>query len=853
MHRQLLMAMTAGGLLFAGAAEEQPAPAAAGPAHTVILNEGSYWRYFLTARKPVYRKDQQLTVMPYSTGDSALPPAQWAAPDFDDQFWMSRRGPLFPTTHGWAWVKATDDKGYIGYDGTSENMALLCLRGKFQVADPKSAGDLTLNLTYRGGVVVYLNGVEVARGHLPDPDHQGLEAPAEEYPPEAYGTENGKPIGIGPDAQKNAARLEQRLRRLAGIPIPAATLRPGINTLAVEVHRAPYNEVILRNQAAHGVQQFDWLPMGLVALELKAAGPGATPNISRPKGLQAWAQSPASGISRDLYANPLEKGTPVRIYGARNGVFVAEIVVSDAAPLQDLKVACSALAGPSPLPAEAITVRYGVPDKDSFSGPYDVLDPVPPAQVPVDKSTGGAVQPVILSVRVPKDAKAGVYHGQVTVTAAGASPVTLPLELTVADWVMTDARDFQTQMGLYESPESVALQYKVPLWSDENWKLVDKVFDHMAELGADDVFIPVRAKTHLGNSQGMVRWIAREGGGYTHDFSLVEQYLDLAMKHIGKPANVVFILWDIDNGSLYGGQGNPAKNGVLFTVLDPKTGTTDVKEGPRFGTPEMQEFLKPVAEGIRKIVQERGLERAMMLGIMGDCSPTKEVYADLGAVFPGTAWAWAAHQFASRKDIAYETFVYHTYVPPEPVEGKRKYGWKAAARLSCNRREGLAAHVAPYTYRLMLESRLMCGYMGLSRLGVDFWPVLGPLRSLGAGTLGRRYPDVDWYQLNFGVAAGSVVAAGKDGPLGTLRFEALRAGAEESEARICIEKALTDPALQVKLGADLAKRCQNLLDDRQRQMCLFLRSYHYFTGMEWERNTGELYRLAGEVAAALAR
>mgnify|MGYP001595772003 CR=1 FL=1 len=68
-----------------------------------------------------------------------------------------------------------------------------------------------------------------------------------------------------------------------------------------------------------------------------------------------------------------------------------------------------------------------------------------------------------------------------------------------------------------------------------------------------------------------------------------------------------------------------------------------------------------------------------------------------------------------------------------------------------------------------------------------------------------------------------------------------------------IEKALTDPALKAKLNEPLAKRSQEFLDERQRQTSRFLRSDYYFTGREWEKNTGDLYQLAGEAAAALAK
>jgi len=45
-------------------------------------------------------------------------------------------------------------------------LSRLCLRGTFTVTDLAKVGDLTLTLRYQGGAVAYLNGKEVARGHL---------------------------------------------------------------------------------------------------------------------------------------------------------------------------------------------------------------------------------------------------------------------------------------------------------------------------------------------------------------------------------------------------------------------------------------------------------------------------------------------------------------------------------------------------------------------------------------------------------------------------------------------------------------------------------------------------------------
>ncbi|MHC4916692.1 MAG: hypothetical protein ACYTGB_14495, partial [Planctomycetota bacterium] len=72
---------------------------------------------------------------------TSLPPENWQSADFDDAGWFRARGPFY----------ARNDRG----------LALMCLRGKFEVTDPAVAAPLSLSLTYRGGAVVYVNGKEV--------------------------------------------------------------------------------------------------------------------------------------------------------------------------------------------------------------------------------------------------------------------------------------------------------------------------------------------------------------------------------------------------------------------------------------------------------------------------------------------------------------------------------------------------------------------------------------------------------------------------------------------------------------------------------------------------------------------
>ena len=59
------------------------------------------------------------------------------------------------------------------------------LRFRFDIPDPAAAGAVTFSADYIGGIRAFVNGREIARGHLPAGDF-GAETMAEEYPLEAY-------------------------------------------------------------------------------------------------------------------------------------------------------------------------------------------------------------------------------------------------------------------------------------------------------------------------------------------------------------------------------------------------------------------------------------------------------------------------------------------------------------------------------------------------------------------------------------------------------------------------------------------------------------------------------------------
>ena len=60
--------------------------------------------------------------------------------------------------------------------------------------------------------------------------------------------------------------------------------------------------------------------------------------------------------------------------------------------------------------------------------------------------------------------------------------VSVPVEFKVHDWKVPEVKDYGQRYNLYQSPDTVAQYYKVPLWSDRHWELMGKVMEEQSRL-----------------------------------------------------------------------------------------------------------------------------------------------------------------------------------------------------------------------------------------------------------------------------------------------------------------------------------------------------------------------------------
>ncbi|MGQ9662301.1 MAG: glycoside hydrolase domain-containing protein [Kiritimatiellia bacterium] len=394
-------------------------------------------------------------------------------------------------------------------------------------------------------------------------------------------------------------------------------------------------------------------------------------------------------------------------------------------------------------------------------------------------------------MKIPADAQAGEYSGTITVSATGKEAISVPLALTVFDWSLPSSSEQLTAcMDIVQSPDSVAMAYNVPMWSEAHLKLLDKSFSLLAPLAVKTLYIPCIRRTHFGNEHAMVRWIRNDAGELEPDFSVAEKYLDLAMKHLGRIPGVIFYCWEPPESMGHAGTGATDIHDriPLITLFDPASGRELPRQGPGFGTPESKAFWKRLTDGAMAMLRKRGLENSMYIGLIGDHRPTKLAMDDIGNGLARPRWALHSHIYAEKwqgHEIGFITALWGvSYSPADPSSGYC-FGWSNPLWVNYYPRE-MSLTSTLTEHRIKLENYLGArraytpfvakgmGVRGLGRLGADFWNVLRDERGRPRGSLAGRYPESYWGQLNLNYGIPYLLGRGREGPVATIRSEAFR-------------------------------------------------------------------------------
>jgi len=855
----------------------------------VVLDTYSVWRLHCTLAPPVLASGERVDLkIAWLNFVTPAPAENWHRPDFDDGTW--HRGPVTLACK-------------------SALVSRLCLRGKFTVTHPSAVKGLSLSAAYHGGLIVWVNGKELRRQHVAA----------------------GAALAEGPAGEK---------RDLTDLAIPVDRLRKGVNVIGLEILRAPYAERPKKGtlEDKREVELYEENPCEILSARLSASsGAGLIPNAVRPEGFQVWNADTMAvdfGLDRGDRAEPLR---PVTIVGARNGLFTGKVVVGSTRPIHGLKVTSRDLSGPGgAIDASHVRIRYGLKwgrqalvhrVRNPRPSPYPTwanrlgaLAPEAPetfeVQAPTrgrysagfEKTSGrvepvsGAVVPVWITVKTPAHVSAGTYTGKVTIAAEGEKPVDVPVELQVADWTLPGTQDFRTWTDIIQCPDTLALEYKVPLWSDRHFELIARSFSIIGETGSRTVYIPLIAHTNFGNEESMVRWIDRKDH-YEYDFSVMERYLDVAEKNMGPPKALIFVVWDVymmgaadetaDSYRRYrqgqiarhvSRKGGTFNHGPMVTLLDPATGKTENVGLPRHAEATASKTLwKPLFDELRQRLRKRNLEKRMMLGVECDAWATKQEHQLFHEITNGASWVIQSHEghppdkrVHGISPVGYQARVWGVsfsdamaYPPTRRRStSKSQGGWKQPGLVAQFDRFMREDH-PNVRWRHLAESIITGGQRGPGRLGGEYWRAVRDRRGERRGRAFERYPESTWRNLHI---TDALLAPGPKGPVATDRLEAY----QECEARIVIERALGDKTLHGRLGQDLARRCEEYLHARHMMMWLSLSNLQLYLGRKgrrylayewrplpnlcgsrwflcsnWRQRTAQVYSLAGEVTRKL--
>jgi hypothetical protein len=153
-------------------------------------------------------------------------------------------------------------------------------------------------------------------------------------------------------------------------------------------------------------------------------------------------------------------------------------------------------------------------------------------------------------------------------------------------------------------------------------------------------------------------------------------------------------------------------------------------------------------------------------------------------------------------------------------------------------------------HRLVVEFLTQGGCAGYGGVAADFWyDLYDPRTGNYGGQVPNRLPLGHWGGNN--QMRTRLLDPGEHGPLSTIRFEMVREGVQESEARIVIEKALLDETARAKLGRELVKSCEALIARRTRAALWGIYSYKWYLSSDWQSRAEELFETAAEVNRAL--
>ncbi len=168
----------------------------------------------------------------------------------------------------------------------------------------------------------------------------------------------------------------------------------------------------------------------------------------------------------------------------------------------------------------------GTPYKNGFLMP-DRFEPFQRFDIP-----GKTVRPVWVSFNIPAEAAPGNYTGTIKIQDGNTSRI-LRVKIKVQNQLLPKPHDWKFRLDLWQNPWVIADYYHVKPWGPEHKTLLKKHLQLYADAGGKyittyGVHSPW-ANNEYAIEGGMIEWIKRKNHSWKFDYSIFDQYVELAM------------------------------------------------------------------------------------------------------------------------------------------------------------------------------------------------------------------------------------------------------------------------------------------------------------------------------------
>ncbi|WP_426671880.1 glycoside hydrolase domain-containing protein [Mucilaginibacter sp. McL0603] len=238
----------------------------------------------------------------------------------------------------------------------------------------------------------------------------------------------------------------------------------------------------------------------------------------------------------------------------------------------------------------------GSPYKDGFLMP-DRFEQFDRFDVP-----GKTVRPIWLTINVPAGMQPGRYKGNVEVLAKGFEK-SLQLDLEVQNQLLPPPHEWKYRLDLWQNPWVLAWHNHLQPWSEEHKLLLKKHLKLYADAGGKYITTYAVNSPWSDNSYtiegGMIGSIKQKNGIWKFDYSIFDEYVELAMSVGIDKAITVY---------------TPIPGNYRFRYIDGVTGNYITESWPP-GSDKFKAYWEPFLNDLRAHLQKKGWLDKTYIGI----------------------------------------------------------------------------------------------------------------------------------------------------------------------------------------------------------------------------------------------